>query len=120
VLGARAVWTPKLQPTKTTIARSFYMPSCRVLFVASEYMARSLDYTEACIQDPLIFTYIRRCSLGVQFSFLVGRVFSQHLWFRFAALVFYIALPAAAGLGLCRTSPLAKQSRVPDHAGFPG
>ena len=116
VLGARAVWTPKLQPHQNydrTLFLYAFLPA--VLFVASEYMASMLlDYTEALHPKTFdLYLYSFDCSLGVQFSFLVGRVFSQHLWFRFAALVFYIALPLPLAL------VYAAHLRLRSKAAFP-
>ncbi|MGB9266211.1 MAG: phosphatase PAP2 family protein [Terriglobales bacterium] len=73
-----------------------------------------LDYTEALHPKTFdLYLYSFDCSLGVQFSFLVGRVFSQHLWFRFAALVFYIALPLPLAL------VYAAHLRLRSKAAFP-
>jgi len=71
-----------------------------VLFVASEYMASSLlAFTERLHPKTFdLYLYSVDCSLRMQFSFLVGQVFARHLWFRFAALLFYIALPLPLAL----------------------
>jgi hypothetical protein len=70
------------------------------LFVASEYMASTLlDFTEALHPKTFdLYLYSFDCSLRVQFSFLAGQFFSRFLWVRFAALLFYIALPLPLAL----------------------
>jgi PAP2 superfamily len=71
-----------------------------VLFVASEYMASTLlDFTEALHPKTFdLYLYSFDCSLRVQIGFLVGQIFARHLWFRFAGLLFYIALPLPLAL----------------------
>jgi hypothetical protein len=95
VLGTRAIWAPKQSRTLLIYA---FLPS--ILFVVSEYMASTLlDFTKALHPKTFdLYLYSFDCSLRVQFSFLVGQVFSRHLWFRFAALLFYIALPLPLAL----------------------
>src|SRR5208282_6159276 len=87
-----------------------FLPS--VLFVASEYMASTLlDYTEALHPKTFdLYLYSVDCSLRVQFSFLVGQIFSRHLWFRFAGLLFYIALPLP--LALVYAAHLRRRSKT--------
>jgi hypothetical protein len=95
VLGTRTIWARGRDRTLFVYA---FLPA--VLFAASEYMASTLlDYTEALHPKTFdLYLYSFDCSLRVQFSFLVGQIFSQHLWFRFAALLFYIALPLPLAL----------------------
>ncbi len=110
VLGTRAIWSyyplalDNVQSSDgegaqdRTLFLYAFLPS--VLFVASEYMASTLlDFTEALHPKTFdLYLYSFDCSLRVQFSFLVGQIFSRHLWFRFAALLFYIALPLPLAL----------------------
>jgi hypothetical protein len=95
VLGTRTIWA---RDRDRTLFLCAFFPA--VLFAASEYMASTLlDYTEALHPKTFdLYLYSFDCSLRVQFSFLVGQVFSQHLWFRFVALLFYIALPLPLAL----------------------
>jgi hypothetical protein len=90
VLGTRTIWARNHDRTLLIYA---FLPA--VLFAASEYTASTLlDYTEALHPKTFdLYLYSFDCSLRVQFSFLVGQIFSRHLWFRFAGLLFYIALP---------------------------
>ncbi|HXM11795.1 MAG TPA: phosphatase PAP2 family protein [Terriglobales bacterium] len=95
VLGTRTIWA---RDRDRTLFLCAFFPA--VLFAASEYMASTLlDYTEALHPKTFdLYLYSFDCSLRVQFSFLVGQIFSQHLWFRFVALLFYIALPLPLAL----------------------
>jgi hypothetical protein len=95
VLGTRTIWAHK--PDRTLFLYAF-LPA--VLFVASEYMASTLlDYTEILHPKTFdLFLYSVDSSLRVQFSFLLGQVFGRYQWFRFAGLVFYIALPLPLAL----------------------
>jgi hypothetical protein len=95
VLGTRTIWARK--PDRTLFLYAF-LPA--VLFVASEYMASTLlDYTEILHPKTFdLFLYSVDSSLRVQFSFLLGQVFGRYQWFRFAGLVFYIALPLPLAL----------------------
>jgi hypothetical protein len=95
VLGARTIWAPKQDRTLFLYA---FLPA--VLFVASEYMASTLlDYTEALHPKTFdLYLYSVDCSLRVQFSFLLGQMFARYQWFRFAGLLFYIALPLPLAL----------------------
>jgi len=117
VLGARAVWTPKLQaPPKLRIARSFYMLPARgfICSFRNIWLRCCWITPKPCIPKTLIFTlYSFDCSLGVQFSFLLGEYSRTHLWFRFAALVFYIALPLPLAL------VYAAHLRLRSKAAFP-
>jgi hypothetical protein len=90
VLGVRTIWARKQDRTLFLYAS---LPA--VLFVASEYMASTLlDYTEALHPKTFdLYLYSVDCSLRVQFSFLLGQMFARYQWFRFAGLLFYIALP---------------------------
>lgn len=95
VLGTRTIWARSQDRTLFLYA---LFPS--VLFVFSEYMASTmLDYTEALHPKTFdLYLYSFDCSLGMQFSFMVGQLFARHLWFRFAGLLFYIALPLPLAL----------------------
>lgn len=95
VLGTRTIWARGQERTLFLYA---FLPA--VLFVASEYTASTLlDYTEALHPKTFdLYLYSFDCSLRVQFSFLIGQIFARHLWFRFAALLFYIALPLPLAL----------------------
>jgi hypothetical protein len=95
VLGTRTIWARKQDRTLFLYA---FFPA--VLFVASEYMASTLlDYTEALHPKTFdLFLYSVDSSLRVQFSFLLGQMFARYQWFRFAGLLFYIALPLPLAL----------------------
>ena len=95
VLGVRTIWARKQDRTLFLYA---FLPA--VLFVASEYMASTLlDYTEALHPKTFdLYLYSVDCSLRVQFSFLLGQIFARYQWFRFAGLLFYIALPLPLAL----------------------
>ena len=95
VVGVRAIWAHHRERTLLLYA---FLPA--VLFAASEYMASTLlDFTEALHPKTFdLYLYSFDCSLRVQFSFLVGQIFASHLWFRFVALLFYIALPLPLAL----------------------
>jgi PAP2 superfamily len=106
VLGARTIWA---RTGDRLLLLYAFLPA--ILFVASEYMASTLlDFTEAMHPKTFdLFLYSFDCSLHVQLSFLVGQIFSRHLWLRFAALVFYIALPLP--LALVYAAQLRRESR---------
>ena len=95
VLGTRTIWARKQDRVLLLYA---FLPA--ILFVASEYMASTLlEYTEALHPKTFdLYLYSFDCSLRVQFGFLLGQIFSRHLWFRFVALLFYIALPLPLAL----------------------
>jgi hypothetical protein len=95
VLGVRTIWAHDRDRTLFLYA---FAPA--VLFAASEYMASTLlDYTEALHPKTFdLYLYSFDCSLRLQVSFLVGQIFSLFLWFRFVALLFYIALPLPIAL----------------------
>jgi hypothetical protein len=95
VLGTRTIWARKQDLTLFLYA---FLPA--VLFVASEYMASTLlDYTEILHPKTFdLFLYSVDSSLRVQFSFLLGQVFTRYQWIRFAGLLFYIALPLPLAL----------------------
>lgn len=105
-LGMRTIWA---RNQKRRLFLYAFLPA--VLFVVSEYMASTLlDYTEALHPKTFdLFLYSFDCSLRVQLSFLVGQIFSRHLWFRFAGLLFYIALPLP--LALVYAAHLRQKSR---------
>jgi hypothetical protein len=96
VLGTRTIWARSHQDRMLFLYAFF--PA--VLFVASEYMASTLlAYTEALHPKTFdLYLYSADCSLRVQFSFLLGQIFARHLWFRFAGLLYYIALPLPLAL----------------------
>jgi len=95
VLGTRAIWARNQDRALFLYA---FLPA--VLFVASEYMASTLlDYTEALHPKTFdLYLYSVDSSLRVQFSFLLGQMFARYQWFRFAGLLFYIALPLPLAL----------------------
>lgn len=107
VLGTRTIWARNHDRTLLIYA---FLPA--VLFAASEYTASTLlDYTEALHPKTFdLYLYSFDCSLRVQFSFLVGQIFSRHLWFRFAGLLFYIALPLP--LALVYAAHLRRRSKT--------
>jgi hypothetical protein len=115
VLGTRAIWARK--PDRTFLLCAF-LPA--VLFVASEYMASTLlDYTEALHPKTFdLYLYSFDCSLRVQFSFLMGQVFLRHLWFRFAGLLFYIALPLPLALVYATHLRLKNRNALPVMLAF--
>src|SRR5271169_4922724 len=99
VLGTRTIWARNQDSNDDrTLLLYAFLPA--VLFAASEYMASTLlDFTEALHPKTFdLYLYSFDCSLRVQFSFLAGQIFARHLWFRFAALLFYIALPLPLAL----------------------
>jgi hypothetical protein len=99
VLGTRAIWARNSEYSQDrTLLLYAFLPA--VLFVASEYMASTLlDYTEALHPKTFdLYLYSFDCSLGVQFSFLAGQVFSRLQWLRVVSLLFYIALPLPLAL----------------------
>ena len=95
VLGTRTIWAHKQDRTFLLCA---FLPG--IVFVASEFLASIfLYYTEVLHPKTFdLYLYSFDCSLGVQFSFPLGQVFMRHLWFRFAGLLFYIALPLLLAL----------------------
>lgn len=95
VLGTRTIWARNQDRTLFLYA---FLPA--VLFAASEYMASTLlDYTEALHPKTFdLYLYSVDSSLRVQFSFLLGQMFARYQWFRFAGLLFYIALPLPLAL----------------------
>jgi hypothetical protein len=115
VLGTRTAWARKQDRTLLLCA---FLPA--VLFVASDYMASTLlDYTAALHPKTFdLYLYSVDCSLRVQFSFLLGQVFSRYLWFRFAALLFYIALPLPLALVYAAHLRLRNKSALPVMLAF--
>jgi PAP2 superfamily len=95
VLGARTIWA---RPQDRKLLLYAFLPA--VLFVASEYMASTLlDFTEAIHPKTFdLYLYSVDCSLRVQLSFLMGQAYALSPWFRFAGLLFYIALPLPMAL----------------------
>jgi hypothetical protein len=95
VLGMQTIWA---RPQDRTIFLCAFIPSA--LFMASDYMASTLlDFTEALHPKTFdLYLYSFDCSLHAQFSFLLGQIYAQHLWFRFVGLLFYIALPLPLAL----------------------
>jgi hypothetical protein len=110
VLGTRTIWAHKQDRTLFLYA---FFPA--VLFVASDYMASTLlDYTEALHPKTFdLYLYSVDSSLRVQFSFLLGQMFSRYQWLRFASLLFYIALPVPLAL------VYAVHLRLKDKSAFP-
>jgi len=115
VLGSRTIWARNRNRTFLLYA---FLPA--VLFVASDYMASTLlDYTAALHPKTFdLYLYSVDCSLRVQFSFLLGQVFSRYLWFRFAALLFYIALPLPLALVYAAHLRLRNKSALPVMLAF--
>lgn len=115
VLGTRAIWARSQDShnQERTLLLYAFLPS--VLFVASEYMASTLlDFTEALHPKTFdLYLYSFDCSLRVQFSFLIGQIFSRYVWLRFAGLLFYIALPIPLAL------VYAAQLRLKHKSAFP-
>lgn len=115
VLGTRTIWVRNQDRTLFLCA---FLPA--VLFVASEYMASTLlGYTEALHPKTFdLYLYSFDCSLRVQFSFLLGQMFARHLWFRFAGLLFYIALPLPLALVYAAHLRLRNKSALPIMLAF--
>ena len=115
VLGTRTIWSR--EQDRRLLLYAFF-PA--VVFVASDYLASTLlDYTEALHPKTFdLYLYSFDCSLRVQFSFLVGQAFSRHLWFRFFALLFYIALPLPLALIYAAHLRLKKKSAFPVMLAF--
>jgi PAP2 superfamily len=107
--------------TRTILGRSqdrklllyAFLPA--VLFVASEYIASTLlDLTETLHPKTFdLYLYSVDCSLRAQLSFWMGQVYALHPWWRFAGLLFYIALPLPMAL------VYAAQLRVRSSRAFP-
>jgi hypothetical protein len=95
VMGLHAIWTRDKDRKLMVYA---FLPA--VLFVASEYSASTLlDITEKL--HPKVFDlylYYFDCSLRVQVSFMLGKILVTWPWFRFACLIFYLALPLPLAL----------------------
>jgi hypothetical protein len=131
VLGTKAIWGQKRtllnpgggkahdadKPDRTFFLYAF-LPS--VLFAVSEFTASTLlDYTEALHPKTFdLFLYSVDCSFRVQFSFLVGQIFSRHLWFRFIGLLFYIALPLPLALVYAAQLRLKSKNALPAMLAF--
>ncbi|HYW41122.1 MAG TPA: phosphatase PAP2 family protein [Terriglobales bacterium] len=94
-LGMRTIWARKQDRTFFLCA---FLPA--IVFVASEFMASIFLYYIEVLHPKTFDLYLNSfdCSLRVQFSFLLGQIFLRHLWFRFAGLLFYIALPLPLAL----------------------
>jgi hypothetical protein len=90
VLGVRSIWS---EGRERTLLLCGLIPL--VLSVGSEWMASSLlELTEKLHPDTLdLFLYYFDGSLGVQASFVLGRVFAHWMWLREISLIFYIGLP---------------------------
>ena len=119
VLGTRTIWARNQNRNDDrTLLLYAFLPA--VLFVASEYMASTLlDYTEALHPKTFdLYLYSVDCSLRVQFSFLLGQMFARYLWFRFAGLLFYIALPLPLALVYAAHLRLKKKNAFPVMLAF--
>jgi len=90
VLGVRSIWA---EGREQKILLCGFVPL--VLFIFSEWSATSLlDFTEKLHPRTLdLFLYHFDGSLGVQFSFVLGKMFVQWPWLRTISLLFYIGLP---------------------------
>lgn len=90
VLGVRSIWA---EGREQRILLCGFIPL--VLFIFSEWSATSLlDFTENLHPRTLdLFLYHFDGSLGVQFSFVLGKMFVQWPWLRTISLLFYIGLP---------------------------
>jgi len=110
VLGTRTVWA---RGQDRMLLLCAFLPA--VLWVAVDCTAPTLlDYTEALHPKTFdLYLYSFDCSLRVQFSFLLGQVFARHLWFRFAGLLFYIALPLPLALVYAAQLRLKSKNALP-------
>ena len=119
VLGTRAIWArnSEYSQDRTLLLHAFLAAG---LFVASEYMASTLlDYTEALHPKTFdLYLYSFDCSLGVQFSFLAGQVFSRLQWLRVVGLLFYIALPLPLALVYAAHLALKNKTAFPVMLAF--
>lgn len=90
VLGVRSIWA---DGREQKLLLCGFIPL--VLFIFSEWSATSLlDFTEKLRPRTLdLFLYHFDGSLGVQFSFVLGKMFVQWPWLRTISLLFYIGLP---------------------------
>ena len=95
VLGTHTIWAA--DEDRKLLLYGF-LPA--VLFVGSEWMATTLlDITETLHPKTFdLFLYSFDSSLRVQVSFLMGQLFWDFPWLRFACLVIYIALPLPLAL----------------------
>ena len=115
VLGTQTIWARNQDRLLFLYA---FLPA--VLFAASEYMASTLlDYTEALHPKTFdLYLYSVDSSLRVQFSFLLGQIFARYQWFRFAGLLFYIALPLPLALVYAALLRLKNKNAFPVMLAF--
>jgi PAP2 superfamily len=95
VLGTHTIWA---EGEERKLLLYGFLPA--VLFVGSEFMATTLlDITETLHPKTFdLFLYSFDSSLHVQFSFLMGQLFSTTQWLRLLCLLVYIALPLPLAL----------------------
>ena len=95
VLGTHTIWA---EGEERKLLLYGFLPA--VLFVGSEFMATTLlDITETLHPKTFdLFLYSFDSSLHVQFSFLMGQLFSTAQWLRLLCLLVYIALPLPLAL----------------------
>src|SRR5580692_1082585 len=95
VLGTHTIWA---EGEERKLLLYGFLPA--VLFVGSEFMATTLlDITETLHPKTFdLFLYSFDSSLHVQFSFLMGQLFSTAPWLRLLCLLVYIALPLPLAL----------------------
>jgi hypothetical protein len=95
VLGTHTIWA---EGEERKLLLYGFLPA--VLFVGSEFMATTLlDITETLHPKTFdLFLYSFDSSLHVQFSFLMGQLFSTTQWLRILCLLVYIALPLPLAL----------------------
>ena len=115
VLGLHAVWAEGKDRKVMVCA---FLPT--VLFVGSEYLASTLlDITERL--HPKVFDlylYYFDCSLRVQISFALGKLFVMWPWLRIAGLAFYLALPLPLALVFAARLRRSVRSAIPVMLAF--
>jgi len=110
VLGTRTIWARKQDRTFFLCA---FLPA--IVFSASDFMASTfLHYVEILHPKTFdLYLYSFDCSLRMQLSFPMGQVFLRHMWFRFAGLLFYIALPLPLALVYAAHLRLRNKNALP-------
>lgn len=96
VLAARVVWAESKEQRQVLLCAAVPL----VLFAAADWSATALlDLTGRLHPKTFdLYLYSFDCSLRIQPSFAVGRLFLQWPWLSVISCLFYIALPVTLGI----------------------
>jgi hypothetical protein len=115
IFGVRAVWAKDAERKLLVLG---YVPS--LLFVVSEYFADNLLHWTSANHPKVLDLYLFSfdSSLGIQFPFVMGQVFSAWPWLRLAGVLFYIGLPIPIAVVYSGQLLRVREKAVPAMAAF--